>query len=357
MGRWTRRAMLAVMLLAGAAQARAQMIEEEPDTAALPADTVRLGVRLADVSDRCRPPRAWVVDDSASAAAVLAFPQCRGAGFGDLAARTLVGVPFRGDCHARYGLDAWRSARLREYRVRVRVYSGVCRSMRGEFRWLALPKLPAGWRVRFTRSRAESGEDEPDPCPAVLPDREAVAGLACLLAGAAPARAQIEVEPDTAALPADTVRFQTRFAGVPDGCRLPGGWVVDDSASAAAVLAFPQCRGADFGDLSERTLVGVPFLGDCHARYGVDAWRSASTREYRLRVRVYDGGCRAGRGEFHWLAVPRLPAGWRVTITRMRIDRGGRPAEVCLPPPPGREGEVSLDCFMRGYDGAGGAVS
>jgi len=178
---------------------------------------------------------------------------------------------------------------------------------------------------------------------------------ALLLAGAAPARAQVEVEPDTAAHPADTVRLRTRFADVPEGCSPPGAWVVDDSASAAAVLAFPQCRGADFGDLSERTLVGVPFMGDCHARYGLDAWRSASRREYHLRVRVYYGGCRAGRIEFHWFALPKLPAGWQVRFTRMRIERGEQPREACLPPPPGREGTVSLYCFMRGYDGAGGA--
>jgi hypothetical protein len=175
---------------------------------------------------------------------------------------------------------------------------------------------------------------------------------AALLAGAAPVRAQIEVEPDTAAIPADTVRLRTRFADVPDRCRPPGAWVVDDSVSAAAVLAFPQCRGADLGDLSERTLVGVPFRGDCHARYGLDAWSSASLREYRLRVRVYDGGCRAGRSEFHWFALPKLPTGWQVRFTDLRIDRGGQPPEVCLPPPPGREGAVSLYCFMRGYDGA-----
>lgn len=179
MGRWTRRAMLAALLLAGAAPARAQGIEERPDTAALPADTVRLAPRLADVPERCRLPGARVVDDSASAAAVLAFPQCRGADFGDLSDRTLVGLPFQGDCHARFGLDAWRSARTRQYLLRVRVYDGGCRAARYEFRWLALPKLPAGWRVLFTEHWVERGQDEREPCPGVLPGREAVPGLAC----------------------------------------------------------------------------------------------------------------------------------------------------------------------------------
>jgi hypothetical protein len=75
--------------------------------------------------------------------------------------------------------------------------------------------------------------------------------------------------------------------------------------------------------------VATPLFGDCHASYRIDAWRSAGRREYRVRVTSYYGGCRAGRGYYVWLALPKLPAGWSVGFTEAR-GRDRPPPDVWL---------------------------
>ena len=149
--RW---AAVAVAVVAIPAAARAQQTDWglRPDSAGIPADTVRLPSRRADLG-RCDVLGYRVVDDSAAVRRLRRWPQCQGADFGDPGARTLVGLPLSGDCHARFRIDAWRSERRREYRVLVTTYGGECRAWGGGYQWLALPKLPAGWRVGFGERR------------------------------------------------------------------------------------------------------------------------------------------------------------------------------------------------------------
>jgi hypothetical protein len=61
-------------------------------------------------------------------------------------------VRVHADCQAFYRLDAFRSAKRREFRVRVLIHGGGCRGMLSEYEWLALPALPRGWSVRFTET-------------------------------------------------------------------------------------------------------------------------------------------------------------------------------------------------------------
>lgn len=162
-----------------------------------------------------------------------------------------------------------------------------------------------------------------------------------IIVSARPATAQ-EIKPDSAGIPADTVRLRTTRVPGLDRCDPWEFRVVDDTAEAARLREQPGCRDADLGSLADRTLVGMPLGGDCLARYRVDAWRSEARREYRILATTWYGGCRAvGRGYF-WIALPKLPPGWRVSATQQGLD--GRddgeladprwsPEELLLPQP------------------------
>jgi hypothetical protein len=148
------------------------------------------------------------------------------------------------------------------------------------------------------------------------------AAVAAALVAAVPVAARAQqtdwgLRPDSAGIPADTVRLPSRRVDLVR-CDVLGYRVVDDSAAVRRLRDFPQCRGADFGDPGGRTLVGLPLSGDCQASFRIDAWRSERRREYRILVTTYGGGCRAWRGEYHWLALPKLPAGWRVGFSERR---------------------------------------
>uniref|UniRef100_UPI00215857C5 hypothetical protein n=1 Tax=Klebsiella pneumoniae TaxID=573 RepID=UPI00215857C5 len=84
--------------------------------------------------------------------------------------------------------------------------------------------------------------------------------------------------------------------------------VVDDSADVAEMRWWAECKLVDFGDLSRRTLVGIPMSSACEARFRIDAWRSERRREYRIRAIVYkQRRCRIyGEDRYRWLVLPKL---------------------------------------------------
>lgn len=140
-----------------------------------------------------------------------------------------------------------------------------------------------------------------------------VAGLATD-ADAQPDR--YEFSRDSAA-PADTVRIEAERVRGMEECRV-GNVVAADSASLAALRAYPRCRAVE--RLDGRTLVGVDLRGDCHAVHRVDTFRSEADRELRVRVLNRSGGCRAAGHRHVWLLLPPLPAGWTVRFVERRAD-------------------------------------
>ncbi|HEX2077763.1 MAG TPA: hypothetical protein VHG08_08645 [Longimicrobium sp.] len=97
--------------------------------------------------------------------------------------------------------------------------------------------------------------------------------------------------------------------------------VVRDGAELRAIERFPGCDASQFPALGRDLYVHVRIGGDCHARFGVEAFRSASRREYRVVMVTRYGGCRAGRFFSGWYRLPPLPEGWTVAFSRKRIDR------------------------------------
>jgi hypothetical protein len=275
------------------------------DSAGLPADTVRLPVSFVS-SDQCGVIDYRVVRDSAAVRRLRQWPQCATMDFGDVEGRTVVGVPLHGDCHARYGLGAFRSEERREYRVLVTTYYGGCRAARGEYRWIALPRLPAGWTIGFSERRVDSrGGGHPIELGEIL-------GMVASGGFPAPPEPSRFLPFDSlAGLPADTVRLRSSVVEL-GKCEV-GDHVVDNLGDVAELRGRTGCADTDFGDLSTRTLLGLSLIGDCAARFRVDLWRSEARREYLVRTIFRDGGCRAwGGGGYYWIALPKLPLGWRV---------------------------------------------
>lgn len=311
------------------------------DSAGLAADTVRLPVSFVS-SDECGVVDYRVVRDSATVRRLRQWPQCTTMDFGDVEGRTVVGVPLFGDCHAMHGIRAFRSEERREYRVLVTTYYGGCRAGRGEYRWVAIPRLPAGWTVGFSEKRVERwGGEHPNELSDML-GASAAAGFPAL-----PEPTRILPYDSLAGLPADTVRLPSSLVELGE-CEA-GAHLVDNLGDVAELRGRPGCADTDFGDLSTRTLLGLRLIGDCAARFRVDLWRSEARREYLVRTIFRDGGCRAwGGGGHYWIALPKLPPGWRVrpaggvTIRRSIDDAAsfpgddGRPwiGRVHLPQPP-----------------------
>lgn len=98
--------------------------------------------------------------------------------------------------------------------------------------------------------------------------------------------------------------------------------VVRDSTELRAIERFRGCGAAEFPALGRDLYVHVRLMGDCHARFGVDAYRSESRREYRVEMTTRYGGCRAGKFESWWIRLPPLPQGWTVAFSTRRRERG-----------------------------------
>lgn len=97
--------------------------------------------------------------------------------------------------------------------------------------------------------------------------------------------------------------------------------VVRDTADLRAIGRFRGCDASQFPALGRDLYVHVRIGGDCHARFGVEAYRSPSRLEYRVVMVTEYGGCRAGGFFDAWYRLPPLPQGWTVAFSRRSIDR------------------------------------
>jgi hypothetical protein len=142
---------LALLRAASPAAAQLPLTRTDPDSLGFSADTVRVSLTPVEGMEGCELVGHAVVKGRAELRRLRRFPQCAKVA-PSLAGRTLVGVRVHADCQAFYRLDAFRSAKRREFRVRVLIHGGGCRGMLSEYEWLALPALPRGWSVRFTET-------------------------------------------------------------------------------------------------------------------------------------------------------------------------------------------------------------
>lgn len=108
-----------------------------------------------------------------------------------------------------------------------------------------------------------------------------------------------------------------------DGCTAIGEVVLNTPDDVARLRQFPRCVNvpADL-DLSNRTIVGSSTRRDCSGFSFLRAYRVESESVIRVVETWRDGGSRAMcGGPFRWLAMPKLPEGWRVDFVRRRVER------------------------------------
>lgn len=140
-------------------------------------------------------------------------------------------------------------------------------------------------------------------------------------AGAQPGDRFPAVDFDTLGMAADAEPLAHRRLRGMGRCGTYSNVVVADAAQMERLRTIPQCTDAPLPEPVGRTLVGVSVMGDCHTWYRLDAFRSESRREYRVRLQSRYGGCRAGGSADAWLELPPLPPGWTVAFTEDRLER------------------------------------
>jgi hypothetical protein len=140
-------------------------------------------------------------------------------------------------------------------------------------------------------------------------------------AGAQPGDRFPTVDFDTLGLPPDAEPLSSRRLRGMGNCGTYPNVVVANTADLRRLRMFPQCADAPLPEPVGRMMVGVSVMGDCHTWYRLDAFRSESRREYRVRLQRRYGGCRAGGYADAWLELPPLPPGWTVAFTEERLER------------------------------------
>lgn len=280
--RWRRLRILAAaaaVLAAVPADAQPGDYGLEEDSLGLAADAVPLPVQR--LWTECDPFGLRVVRDSAEHRTVERFRGCEMSAFPALGRELYAHVSMGGDCHARFGVEAYRSESRREYRVVMVTRYGGCRAGKREAWWIRLSPLPDGWTVAFTDRRLDQDDQSGDT------DSR----------GAAPDAVPVVIERE----------------GM--DCRAEGFSVVRDRADARNLRRFPGCGPSAFPALGRHLYVRVPEGGFCGGRYTVHAYRSDSRREYRVVRMSLSRGCGGARHEPEWYRLPPLPDGWTVAFT------------------------------------------
>lgn len=148
-----------------------------------------------------------------------------------------------------------------------------------------------------------------------------------LAAAPAAARAQEPLEgvwPDSLGVAADAVPLPMEGLDGMGRCGIVGHAVVADLAALAGLRMYPQCRDIAIASLDGRTLVGLALYGDCNGFFRLEALRSESRREFRVRVWRLGGECRGGFWRDVWVSLPALPEGWSVRFTDAPAPDGTR---------------------------------
>jgi hypothetical protein len=248
------------------------------DSLGLAADAVPLPVER--LWTECDPLGLRVVRDSAELRAIERFRGCEPSAFAALGLDLYVHVLMGGDCHARFGVEAYRSDSRREYRVVMVTRFGGCRAGRTASWWVRLPPLPEGWTVAFTDHKMDRDD--------AAWDTDA--------RGAAPDGVPLAIEREEI------------------DCRAAGFVMVRDSADTHDLRRFPGCAPSVFPALGGDLYVHVPEGGFCGGRYTVRAYRSDTRREVRVVRMSLSRACGGPGQEAEWYRLPPLPAGWTVTF-------------------------------------------
>jgi hypothetical protein len=280
-----------------------------------PGDTVRVEMARLAWMDACALSRDYVLDGQGALDALRKSPLCAYLpATMDLSRNVRVGVREFVDCHAVTALVAHRSDSLRVLRVSLVVRDGGCHAMRpSDYRWVEVPRPPAGYRVEVARWERPGVGAGPDSVFAAL--ARAAEGQPSIGYRGAFDGGQ---RPPDGGVP---VAFERVDMG---GCRTVGSFILDGREALDRLRRYPQCAHLSARmEFGEHVLVGVAEFVDCHAHVGLSVWRVDAEERVAVTSSSRDGGCRAMRHAYHWIRMARPPWGYRIGETQVRYEGPG----------------------------------
>ena len=276
-----------------------------------PADSVRYPMKHAEWLDECSPVGSWVLDSRASLERLRQYPQCAWLPERlDLTGRVFVGVSVSTDCNARSALVAHRSEAEKAVVVTLVSRYGGCRAMRHGYRWVEIPRPPAGYTVRV------GGWERPGPDEGIV--RETPDPVLDALDWWSARHVPFPIGRDTQQVVVD------RFKAM-GGCDAPDGFVLDGPEALARLRRMPGCAGVpDDLPLDRQAFVPVSVHTYCGATE-MEAYQLKRERVVRLYVTWVDGGCRRVQSFRTWVGVYNPHGGYRIEVVRRRVGRRDEP--------------------------------
>jgi hypothetical protein len=106
-------------------------------------------------------------------------------------------------------------------------------------------------------------------------------------------------------------------------CYIRGDGIYDEE-KLKPLLANPKCaeflRALNI-DHKTQTLIRYSARGDCHMRLRTKIFRSDTDKKYLLIINNVYGGCRAGGSREEWMVIDKIPEGYGLNISEVRVDR------------------------------------
>lgn len=211
----------------------------------------------------------------------------------DFGKQTLIGYGVGGDCFVTATARVFRSESAKKYKVRIRNIWGGCRAA-GSFQgWLVIEKIPAGYTVEFTETRADWRKDS---------EQEIVSGF------------ETKASPEI---------LETRAIDL-KGC-LPlyrqSAIIIKDAEAYLKAMYDTErercLKAIEKIDFDRHALLGIEInSGYCGYPLGLqyETVKEVERKRYLVNISYIEprASCRAYSQYDLWLLVPKLPDGYEV---------------------------------------------
>ncbi|HEX8735483.1 MAG TPA: hypothetical protein VF721_09185 [Pyrinomonadaceae bacterium] len=218
----------------------------------------------------------------------------------DFTKHTLITFGVGGDCFVRAAAKVFRNDAAKKYNVRIKQIRGGCRAAGSYQGWLLIEKIPAGYAVEFTVTRADGRDESGDAAFWFSPSKRSPKEKSA---------ETLETRPIDLKGCIQTI-FNTQF-------------VIKDNETYLKTIRNDASRewclkNLEKIDFSKHTLLGKSInSGYCRRPEGLEykAVKDAAAKQYLLSISYDDTRgtvCRALSQYDLWLLVPKLPADYEV---------------------------------------------
>lgn len=216
----------------------------------------------------------------------------------DFTKHTLVAFHVRGDCFVRASAKVFRRDTTKKYIVRIRNIPGGCRAAGSYQGWLVIEKIPAGYAVRFSETRAD-GRNESGDGEFSFPGEENESAAAQTL------------ETRAIDLKGCIQTIYTKQFIIKDN----DAYLETMRGDASRESCLKKVEKIDF---NKHSLLGIQInSGYCRVPLGLQyqTVKDEAKKQYLLSISYLDpqgAVCRALSQYDLWVLVPKIPAGYEV---------------------------------------------